>query len=115
MAAISEEELEQLRVHNEKLREKIEDTQAKASEAIAEQSREIEAARLKAEGARLEAVLEQARQTATKTAAKEGAALPLEAAKEQLRAAQAGVTPPGVTVDTNTDSRGNSSESEQKG
>lgn len=101
MAAVSEEDLQKKRDQNARLREQIAAAEAQADERVREQSNAIEAAQLDAENARLEAQLAAAKEKAKVSAAKGGAEAPLEAAKEQLEAAKAGITPAGVTVDTN--------------
>lgn len=103
MAALTEKDLEQKRAKNERLREQIADAEAKAAAATQEQNLAIEAASLDAETARLEAQLAAAKEAAKVSNIRSGAAGPLAAAEEQLQAAQANVTPPGVTVDTNAD------------
>lgn len=104
MAALTEKDLEQKRAKNERLRKQIADAEAKAAAAAQEQNLAIEAAALDAETARLEAQLAAAREAAKVSNIRSGATGPLAAVEEQLKAAQAGVTPPGVVVDTSADS-----------
>jgi len=106
MATISENDLEQKRQHNEKLRQQIADAEAKAAAQVVQVSNELAAAELDAETARLERQLEAARQTAKVSVAREGSASNLDTVKEDLKAAQAGGTPIGVAVDTNPDDSG---------
>lgn len=101
MAALTDKDLEQKREKNARLREQIAEQEAKAASAAQDQTMQIEASQLDAETARLEAQLAAAKEAAKVSVAKEGAATPLAAAREQLEAAQAGITPPGVAVDTN--------------
>lgn len=104
MAALTEKDLEQKRAKNERLREQIADAEAKAAAVSQEQNYTIEGATLDAETARLEARLAAAKEAAKVSNIKGGAAGPLAAVEEQLRAAQSDTTPPGVTVDTNAES-----------
>ena len=114
MAVLSEKDLEQRRDKNAKLREQIAEAQAKASTAAQDQAREIEAAHLDAETARLEAQLAAAREVAKASVVKEASAAPIEAAKAQLAAAKEGVTLPGQTVDTNKSASEKSDADEKK-
>lgn len=101
MADLTEKDLEQRRERNTRLREQIAEAEAKAADQLQSQNRAIEAAGLDAETARLEARLAAAKQAAKVSNTKAGAAGPLAAVTDQLKAAQAGGTPPGVAVDTN--------------
>jgi hypothetical protein len=103
MAAPTEKELEQKRARNERLREQIADAEAKAAAATTEQSLSLEGATLDAETARLEARLAAAKEAAKISNIKSGVEGPLAAVNDQLEAARAGITPPGVTVDTNAE------------
>lgn len=105
MATLTDKDLEQKREKNAKLREQIAEQGTKAASVAQDQTLQIEAAQLDAETARLEAQLAAAKEAAKVSVAKEGAAAPLALAKEQLKAAQSGVTPPGVAVDTNADAK----------
>jgi hypothetical protein len=104
MAALTEKDLEQKRDKNARLREQIAEAEAQAAERLQEKSTEIEAKTLDAETARLEAQLAAAREAAKASVAKSGAAGPLEAVTKEAEAAAAGMTPPGVAVDTNAGS-----------
>jgi hypothetical protein len=104
MAALSEKDLEQKREKNARLREQIAEAEAQAAERLQEKSAEIEGKQLDAETARLEAQLAAAREAAKASVANSGAAGPLEAVTREEEAAQAGMTPPGVAVDTNAGS-----------
>lgn len=100
--AISEEDLEQKRARNNRLREQIAAQEAKASSAIQEQSLTVDAAKLDAETARLEAQLAAAKEQAKVSNIRQGSSdlhEQLVAAKESASA----VTPPGVVVDTNAE------------
>lgn len=102
MPAVSEEELEQLRSDNEKLRNQIVSAETKVAENDAARQREYEAAQLVAENTRLEAQLASAKARSTVTASREGAANVMDAAADQLAAAQAALeNPQGVPVDVN--------------
>lgn len=103
MATLTDKDLEQKREKNAKLREQIAEQGAKAASVAQDQTMQIESSQLDAETARLEAQLAAAREAAKSSVVKEGASTPLAAAREQLAAAQAGVTPPGVAVDTNAE------------
>lgn len=98
---VTEKDLEKKRERIAKLREQVANEEAKAATHALDQSREIEVKQLEAEEARLEAQLAAAKEAAKRSAAKEGASGTLASVTEQLEAAQVGVTPPGVTVDTN--------------
>jgi hypothetical protein len=104
MVAVSQDDLQKKRDKNERLREQIAAASAQASERVQEQSNTIEASQLDAETARLELQLAAAKEQAKVTVAREGAEGPLSAVQDQLEAAKAGVTPPGVAVDTNAGS-----------
>ena len=114
MAALTDKDLEQKRERNEKLREQIATAEAKAASTVQDHSREIEAAQLDAETARLEKQLAAAKEAAKPSNLKAGAAGPLAAAKAQLEAAQTATTPPGVTVDTNANSESTDSDKQTK-
>lgn len=114
MAAITEEDLQKKEDANAKLREQIADQQRAAAERTQQSSAEVRAAQLDTENARLTAQLAAAKEQAKPAVAKAGAEGPLSAAKEQLEAAQAGVTPPGVTVDTNASKSDSSSTASDK-
>lgn len=102
MPAVSEEELEQLRSDNEKLRGQIVTAETKTAENDAARQREYEAAQLVAENTRLEAQLASAKARSTVTASREGVASVMDAAADQLAAAQAALeNPQGVPVDVN--------------
>jgi hypothetical protein len=100
MAAVTEQDLEDRRKKNDDLRQQIEAQQAKAAESAQGQTNAIEAAKLDAETARLEAQLAAAKEAAKAASSKEAAAGPLASVTEQLEAAKAPITPPGVAVDT---------------
>jgi hypothetical protein len=110
----TEKDLDKKRDRIAKLREQVAAEEAKAVQNAAEQSREIESRQLEAEEARLEAQLRAAKEAAKKSAASEGVGGTLAAVKEQLEAAKAEITPPGVAVDTNAGSESKSDE-EKKG
>ncbi len=107
MAAVSEEDLEQKRSEVDKLREQIAATQAKADAAVQEQSMVIQAAALDAEKAQLEAQLAAAKEQAKVSNVRSGFA-DLTETLRAAREAAGGVTPPGVTVDTNAENQPNS-------
>jgi hypothetical protein len=109
---VTEKDLEKKRDRIAKLREQVANEELKVATNAAEQSNEIEIRQLEAEEARLEAQLAAAKEATKKSVATEGAAGPLAAVTEQLEAAQAEVTPPGVAVDTNA---GTASDEEKKG
>lgn len=102
--AVSDEELEQKRQHNAKLREQIAAEDQKKSERLRDQHNAIQAAQLDAETARLEAQLAAAKESAKAGSVKEGASGVLDEAKEQMKAAQAQRDNQTVgPVDTNKD------------
>lgn len=102
MPAVSEEELEQLRSDNQKLRDQIAREETKVAENDADRQREYEATQLVAENARLEAQLASAKARSKVGASREGAASVMDAAADQLAAAQAALeNPQGVPVDVN--------------
>ena len=102
MPAVSEEELEQLRSDNEKLRNQIASAETKVAENDAARQREYEATQLVAENTRLEAQLASAKARSTVTASREGAANVMQAAEDQVAQAQAALeNPQGVPVDVN--------------
>ena len=103
MAAPTEKDLEQKRAKNERLREQIADAEAKAAAATQEQSLSLEGLALDAETAKLEARLQAAKEAAKSSNIKSGVEGPLAAVNDQLEAARDGITPPGVTVDTNAE------------
>jgi len=104
MPAPSEEELDELRKRNEKLREQVATQQAKASDNDAERAREYEASQLLIENTRLEAQLASAKERAKVGVSRDGASNLLDAADTQLAAAQAALeNPQGVPVDTNAE------------
>lgn len=101
MASVTEEELERERERNEKLRAQIADEQAKLAERANAAEREVALNQLKAEGARLEAQLNNVKESAKAASIKDGASGPLAQAQEQLKAAQAQANATVGTVDTN--------------
>jgi hypothetical protein len=102
MPAVSEEELEQLRSDNEKLRNQIASAETKVAENDADRQREYEATQLLAENARLEAQLASAKARSLVANSRGGAATVMDAAADQLAAAQAALeNPQGVPVDVN--------------
>jgi hypothetical protein len=106
MPAVSEEELQQLRQDNEKLREKIASAATKQADNDSARQREYEALQLVAENTRLEAELNAATERAKVDNSRSGAANVLEAAQAQLEAAQAqGEQLAGVPVDTNAENQ----------
>lgn len=103
MADVTEEDLQKMREGNQSLRQEIAAVKADAAETAQAKNREIEAANLMAENARLEAQLEAAKRDAQRNSEDEKNG-PLASVTEQLRAAQEPKTAPGVTVDTNKES-----------
>lgn len=101
MPAVSEEELQELREGNEKLRSKIAGANSKQAENEAARNREYEATQLVAEQTRLEAQLRRAEEASKVNASKDGAANVLEAAKRQLEQAEKVAEQPAGPVDTN--------------
>lgn len=102
MPAVSQEELDKLRSDNEKLRDQVAREEAKAAENDADRQREYEATQLLVENARLEGQLASAQQKSKVGASREGASNLMEAAADQLAAAQAALeNPQGVPVDVN--------------
>lgn len=102
MTAVSEEELNELRSENEKLREQIAKEEAKEAENNANRQREYEARQLAAENARLEAQLASAKARSKVGVSREGAQGLMESAEDQFAAAQAALeNPQGVPVDVN--------------
>jgi len=87
--ATSDEELAKKAERVQKLREQVAAEEAKRLEREAGLSNDITAQRLDAEAARLEAQLAMAKQASKASTAKEGASAPLEAAKEEMKAALA--------------------------
>ena len=98
---ISEEDLQKKRDKAEKLREQIAEAEVAATAQAQDQTNVIEAAQLDAELARLEARLAQAKASAKVSVAKEGAAGPLAAVQDQLKAAEAAKGNTVGPVDTN--------------
>lgn len=105
MPAVSDEELEQLREENQKLRERIATAQTKKAENDADRQLEYEALQLAAENKRLEAELAAAEFGAKASTSQEGAANVLDAAAKQLEDAvlQSSQTP--GPVDTNAENQ----------
>lgn len=101
MPNVSEEELQQLREHNAKLRKDIADANSKQAENEANRQRELEAIQLGAEAARLEGQLARAKEAAKVTTSREGAATLVESAKERLKQEQQAAEQPVGPVDTN--------------
>lgn len=101
MAAPTDNELEQKRSKNEKLRDQLAAAQAKTADALSDQNNVIEGKTLDAETARLEAQLAAAKEQAKVSSIRSGNEGTLAAVDAQLEAARGGITPPGVTVDTN--------------
>lgn len=81
--------LQEQRERNDKLREQLATEQAKLVSGTQEAHSEVELAQLQAEGARLEAELAGAKDSAKKASVRSGAALPLAQAKEQMQQAVA--------------------------
>lgn len=102
MAAPTEEDLDKKRQNNEKLRAQLAETQQKAAAAAYEQGLVVQGAQLDAETAALEAQLSAAKEAAKVSNIKAGASGPLDQAAEAAKAASAGTTPPGVTVEPDT-------------
>lgn len=103
MPAVSEEELQELREQNEKLRNKIVGANSKKAENEAARNREYEATLLVAEQTRLEAELRRAEEASKVNSSKEGAASVLEAAQRQLEQAEKVAEAPAGPVDTNVE------------
>ncbi len=103
MSAVTDKDLEQKQEKNQKLREKIADAEALAATRVQDESRVMQAELLDAETARLEAQLSAAKEAAKVTTVREGASALNDQIAEQKAAAEGGVTPPGVAVDTNAD------------
>lgn len=97
----SQEDLQKKRDKAEKLRAQIAEAETAAATSAQDQSNLIEGAQLDAEVARLEARLAQAKAAAKVSVAKEGAAGPLAAVKDQLEAAEAAKSNTVGPVDTN--------------
>lgn len=85
---VSDEDLAAQQAKVEKLRQQVEDAERTRLENERSQHNAIRMAELQAEEARLTAQLTEARAVATKTAAREGAAAPLEAARNAAAQAQ---------------------------
>jgi predicted nucleic acid-binding Zn-ribbon protein len=98
---ITENDLQKKRDRLDKLREQIADAETTASAHVTDQAYQVEMAQLEAEEARLETQLARAKASAKVTVAKDGATGPLQAAKEQLAAAQAAKEAPVGPVDPN--------------
>lgn len=105
MPAVSEEELQQLREKNEKLRERIASAQIKKAENETERQREYDALQVAAENVRLEAQLAAALEDAKVGASQQGASGVLESAKAQLEAAEAQADATTGPVDTNAENQ----------
>ncbi len=83
----TEEELQQKRERNAKLREQLAQEEAKRVEREVNLANDLTAAQLDAEEARLKAQLTDAKEAAKVANVKEGASAPLAAAKEEMQRA----------------------------
>lgn len=81
---ITDEALEEIRAHNDKLRDDIAKAESKSSENEANRLRELEAMKLAAETARLEGRLNAAQEQAKVSTSKTGASSLMDNAKEAL-------------------------------
>lgn len=115
MPGVSEEELEQLRKDNEKLREQLDGSLAKQAENEAARLREYEAKQLQAENVRLQADVNRAKAASLVGASKDGTAQLMANADAELAAAQARLEAPVGPVDTNADNGDKKADKAQNG
>lgn len=89
MANVTDKDLEAQRARVDKLRDQLAAEQSKATEGQTDLHNEVELTQLQAEEARLQTELAAAKEATKKGALRDGAAVPLAQAKEQMEAAVA--------------------------
>lgn len=101
MPSVSDEELRKLREENDKLREDIAAANAKKSQSEDDRNREITAAQLMSENAKLSTQLARAEAVSKATSTNKSSDSVLKAAQEQLEQASKQAEQPAGLVDTN--------------